>query len=92
MARTWPTRGEWKSELAAESPPATAPFIGRRPAFDTLKPNEVAIIAVPRKSLVSAFSREEHLDVLPRQLRYVVHGDGGRLADWLFHVPHVLAA
>src|SRR5580658_3732011 len=32
---------------------------GRKSTFQPLKPNEVPIIAVPRKCLVSAFSREE---------------------------------
>src|SRR5580704_6501156 len=62
----------------------------RNPPLQAFQPNQIAIIAIARKRLVSTFPREKHLDMFPGQFGNVVHCDGGRLTDGLFHVPYVL--
>src|SRR5579885_1384427 len=57
--------------------------------FQTFQPEEVPVVAITRKRLVSTFSRQENLHVSLRQLGYVIQGNRWRLANGLLHVPNV---
>src|SRR5260370_27295998 len=60
-----------------------------RPLLQAFQQDQVAIVAVTCKRVVSALSREKHLDMVSRQFRNVIQRNRGRLTDGLFHVPHV---